>query len=173
MNDEILSPPFPGDGATGHVLFNLLKDLWKWVDIHRDDINEAMSKEVVPELEPFPKENKGYLCQAIVTQWTHFLIMRRIREAWDDVVRNHEDAWDSRLCVGQRAMLFQGAALLLNDAFIPYERREASRHRNMNRMQKMYERICNEIRTNLDPKYDSKKKHRRGYKQEEEDEEDA
>jgi len=140
VDDDILSPPYPSDGISADGLYQILKELKKWVNKYRDAHNKEIGQELIPLVKDLP-DKKAYIGQPIMTQWGHLLLLRRIRESWDDLIRNYESDWDDKLCIRHRVLMLQSAAILLNNAFMPYEHREARQQRELEEMQNMFTRI--------------------------------
>jgi hypothetical protein len=68
---------------------------------------------------------------SVADKYAALMYTRQIREGWDQTIREHEDAWDSKLAVRKRAMLVRAACDLLADAFVDPETREAKQHEVM------------------------------------------
>lgn len=152
MATEINSPPYPGEGTNPDLMFKYLGELAEWVAEHRDDLNEAVGRDIIPVLRPFPSKSV-YLAQPIATMWYHFIVMRRIREEWDHLVRTYEDSWDCSSCGRQRLVLVQTAAVLIDGAFVPFEQREAMREREVEQITRMWDNLKQTLLGVMDPKY--------------------
>jgi hypothetical protein len=150
MSQEIDSPPYPGEGSNGDVLLGHLKKLRKWVVTQREAMNETVGQEVVPDVREIP-DKRAYTSQPVATQYEHLLVLRRLREEWDHLIRCYEDDWNCKTCVRAQAVLMQSAAVLLNTAFTPYEVREMEAHRNTERMHRTYERVREFCRKFMEP----------------------
>ena len=148
--DDVESPPYPSEGATAQGLFNYIKQLRKWVLHYRDDTNEAVGQEIVPALVDMP-DKRAYLSQPVFTQYQHLMLMRHIREQWDHLLRAFEDDWCCKPCVQARTMLVQGAAVLINGAFTPFEVREAKAQQHLDHMQRSFERLTTFFRKMSEP----------------------
>lgn len=155
--EDLISPPYPGEGVSARILFEHLASLREWVESYRDELGqpyvEAHTQSPIPELRPMPENSVAYLNSAITTLWAHFIGMRRIREAWDSLIRTYEDSWGSRVCVAQQMILVQQAALLFNEAFIPFEYLEARRKQGLDKMEKLLKRVAVELRTGLESQW--------------------
>lgn len=152
-SDNIESPPYPGHGSNPDVLYNHLKALRKWVEAYRGEHNKAVGKAVVPALREFP-DKKAYVSQPVTVMMGHYLFLRRLRESWDHLVRTYEFEadWASRMCLRQRVLLLQAAAVTLNNAFTPQEHREAAEQRNLNQIHQMFERLSENLAEYMEPK---------------------
>lgn len=151
MSEEIKSPPYPGPGATWRGLYHALYELHDWVVLHRDAVNAAVGRDVVPpvaEAVPLPV---AYMSLAVSIQYAHLLYLRRVREEWDHLVRQYESAWDCPACIRARASLTQLAATLVNGAFVPYEQREASGRDTHERMVRSFESVLSHLTQLQDP----------------------
>lgn len=120
---DIESPPWIGE-VSAQMLYDRLELLRKWVMHYRAEINRSLGQDMIPAVREFP-EKKAYLCLPVRVQMEHIGYAQLLRKQWDHLVAVYEDAWDCQACARQRAALVQHAALILNDAFTPYEIREA------------------------------------------------
>lgn len=148
-SEEVRSPPYPGEGSTTDLLYANLQGLRSWVLHYRTALNEEVGEQTIPAVKKLP-DKKAYVFQPVMTQYQHLMLLRRIREEWDHLVRSYEDAWDCPPCVRRRAMLVQSAAVLLNGAFVPYEVREAHQQKDLERMQRSFERLTELLRKVMD-----------------------
>lgn len=139
-DEELLSPPYPGDGTTTQLIYQRLKELREWANKYLDEINELAGQEQIPPVKKFPRY-EVYASQPILIQFEHFVILRQIRESWDELIRDHEDSWDCRQALRRRAMLVSTAAFTLNEAFIPFEVREANTERKLEKLQKRFKHL--------------------------------
>lgn len=138
--EELVSPPFPGEGTTTELQYERLKELKEWVGHYRDELNQHAGNDVVPKVKAFLKR-EVYATQPVLTQFQHFMTMRHIRESWDELVRDYEDAWNSKAAIRRRMLLVNMAATMLNEAFIPFEVREAHQERNLERMNRRFKHL--------------------------------
>lgn len=140
MAKEIIdvTPPYPGEGATLDNMYKYLGDLRAWVLAHRDGLNAAAGRELIIEPRPLPAKS-AYAIQPISYLAQHFLVLRRIREAWDDLIRRYEDDWNDKHCVRARIVLVQVAAIQVNEAFVPPEVREARQEEFIQQLQRSFE----------------------------------
>jgi hypothetical protein len=138
--EDIESPPYPNEGTTPDGLYNALTGLKKWVDTYRDPLNREVGQDVIPSVKKLP-ERSAYLAQPVLSLFSHFLMVRRMRENWDHIVRNYETSWHEPMCVRQRVVLVQSAAVLLNGAFTPFEYRETMRRSELEELQAQFSRV--------------------------------
>lgn len=138
--EDVESPPYPNAGTTAQSLYNYLKQLRKWVVYYRDDMNTALGQEVICDVIDIPNK-AGYLSQPVCVQYQHLMIMRHLREQWDQVIRDFENDWTCRSCLRARSMLVQAASVLINGAFTTYEVREARQQKDAEMMQRSFERL--------------------------------
>jgi hypothetical protein len=132
---EISSPPYPKNSASPRVLYANLRDLYLWTAEHRDWANlqarrlNAPESPFIPPLgkEPLPGNDERFIELAVSDMFISWQALRKIRERYDDVVRNYEseDDWQSDAGVFHRINIIKMAAMLLSVAFLEYERREA------------------------------------------------
>lgn len=134
---DIVSPPFPRGSPPAAQLYNTMQELRDWVLANREAVADAGQVPVPREL----PELRVFTQLGVVTHFSHIAYLRQLREAWDHLVREYEDAWDCRACLQQRAVLVAGAAHFLNEAFLDNETREARAHTAIKRMQRFGERF--------------------------------
>lgn len=149
-NVPLNSPPYPSAGATTGTMFNHLEELRDWVDQYRGDHNLAVGSDVIPAIKTFPTR-RVYALQPVPTLYSHFMMLRRIREGWDHVVRVHENNWEGDACVREQIMLLQAAAVLLNSAFVPYEQQEAAGHNGLTSLHQIFARLSQDLARHLEP----------------------
>lgn len=150
-DEEIESPPYPGEGSTTDLMYDRLKELRDWVLRCRTELNEFAGTEAVPNPKKFPKK-EIYATQPVLVQFQHFMMMRNIREAWDELLRDHEDSWSSKMAIRRRMMLVTTAADMLSEAFVPFEVREARAEQQMVKTQKRFKflrRYMDQILSNV------------------------
>lgn len=140
MNEELTSPPYPGEAATADGLYTDFGELQKWVALYRDGLNDLVGQEVIPAAQSLP-DRRAYTTQPIVVQYQHLLFIRRLREEWDHLVRSFESEWNNSVCVRARISLVQAAALAVNTAFVPHELREARHQQFLERVNRVFESI--------------------------------
>jgi hypothetical protein len=146
---DLLSPPYPGDGVNAEVLFLKLRELRDWILYYRDTLNEAVGQEVIPAPIDIP-DRRAYLGQPVMTLSYHFVFLRRLREQWDLLVRTYEEVWDCKPCLAQQAMLCQQAAVMLNDAFTPFEHREVRQQELKEKMGRAFEAFQQQFKNFLE-----------------------
>lgn len=153
---DIESPPYPSETVNADVLYETLRTLRSWVIQYRDEHNKAVGQDVIPTVKELP-DRRAYTSQPIISQWSHLLVVRHVRESWDHLVRSYEDDWDDPDCARQRVMLLQATAILLNNAFIPQEYREARKMQELDELQQLFSRVNATVvqqlqKGNYDPK---------------------
>lgn len=140
MDEDLLSPPYPGPGATADLVYALLGELRSWVLHYRDKVNSQIGRAEVPVPRELPRAST-YSAQPIIEQFRHFMIMRQIREQWDTLIREFEESWDSKPAFRGRVMLLQAASVTVNEAFVPREVREARSVKHMDHIQKAFDSV--------------------------------
>ena len=145
---EINSPPFPKNSSNPANLFGNLRDLYRWVAEHRDWANEQAQRINAPETpfimelgsEPTSRGADRYLNLAVPDMFMSWQALRKIRERYDDIVRNYEEEadWNSDVCVFHRIHIVKAAAFLLSIAFLDYEHREAKQMEMMKKSKKQF-----------------------------------
>lgn len=130
---EILTPPYPLDGCTVRSLLINIGQLYDWIMEHKAFALEA-NKEYQLGLElnfdmgarpSVEKDEKRLLACPIAFIYADWKTMRGFREAYDKVVRDYEESWDSPNCVKSRATGVQAAIYLYSKMFVTYEGLEA------------------------------------------------
>lgn len=150
MAEEILSPPYPSMGVTADGLYNTIRDLRKWAMKYRDELNDAAEREIIQTIKKIPPI-EAYRAQPVADQFQHLLMIRRIREEWDHLVRTFEDAWDCEQCLKSRMLLVQASAAQINEAFTPFEIREARQQTALTRLQKNFEHLVVNLQKMMEP----------------------
>lgn len=122
---DITSPPYPGVATLSSPLYHHLVDLRGWVQVQMkmlyDVIPEIVDKATVLDKLETEKAWEGV---SVANRYAVLQSIRYIREAWDSIFRDHEDAWDSILSLKKRFLLANSAIGLLNEAFVSAEVRE-------------------------------------------------
>ncbi len=137
MHELEKQPPYPG-GATGtQRLYEYLGELRLWVQDQRQ-ILTAEAQRLIPGLTHLPRE--AYMQQPVMDQFRHFVFLRRVREMYDHLVRQHAgEEWTGDYCLRKRIALLQTVIEQLNECCRPFETREASFARDMERLQKVFQ----------------------------------
>lgn len=138
--EEIESPPYPNEGTNTDGLYNALAQLKTWVDVYRPVLNAEVGQDVIPSVRPLPAR-EAYRCQPVLSMFSHMVLVRRMREGWDHIVRNYEAMWHDPMCVRQRVVLLQSAAVLLNGVFMPFEYKETRRQTELQELQTQFGRV--------------------------------
>lgn len=138
--EDVESPPYPSGGANPDSLYLTLKTLRQWVQTYRDVHNEVVGREVIPPVGDIP-DRAAYVSQPVTVMFGHWKLLRNFREMWDHVVRVFDTDWGNQLCVQQRVVILQASAILINNAFVPYEHREATRQSEFAAMQRQFEAV--------------------------------
>jgi hypothetical protein len=160
--EDIDSPPYPNEGVTPHGMYATLDSLKTWVDTYRGALNAEVGTEVIPYVKPLP-DVRSYLSQPIMSLFSHMILVRRLRENWDHVVRNFETGWRDHMCVRQRVILVQSAAVILNSAFTSFEYRETRRQGELEALQNEFSRLNKLVLSLMEPEsHDSFPQARRG-----------
>ena len=128
MNEESLtSPPYPSTATGGRSLYRQLIELRAWVEEHQNVLRSYLRPKFADQLvapDNLPSESvwEGI---SVVDKYTTLMYLRRLREGWDMVLREHEDTWTSKLALKKRFNLIVLAQHLLHDSFVDPETREA------------------------------------------------
>lgn len=137
-SEEIKSPPYPGDGVTVAGLYAAVRGLRAWAAEARDAHNAAAGRELIPPVGDVPAR-AAYAAQPVPALFGHLLFVRRLREAWDHLVRTYERTWDAAECVRRRVVLLQAAAVFVGQCSVPFEHREARGGKDMRDMQRLFD----------------------------------
>ena len=153
MSDEsISSPPYPSDIVTAKGLYHYLQLLQSWLAGVLPGIKQEMTelawKQTVPNAREAIEHGRdqlhdvGALPPATVWEgvglsdaFQTFQYLRMARERWDQILREHEDSWDSKLAVFKRFSVMCLAQVILEEAFTSPEVREM-------KQQKAYARLA-------------------------------
>lgn len=96
---DIVSPPYPKNNASPAVLYRTLCELYAWTADHRDWANMEASRlhapgdPFIPELGPVPTPERSdrFLTLAVPDMFMSWQALRKIRERYDEIVRNYEN----------------------------------------------------------------------------------
>lgn len=131
---EITSPPYPRTDCNAEKLYELLLQLGKWIEDHRAWAEEkaieldAPYKPLLDDLSFLARQSaEKFKNLAIPEVFNNYRALRKIRDSYDNIVRNYEEIelWDSPNCVISRLQLLRLASNFLTFAFLDAEKREA------------------------------------------------
>jgi hypothetical protein len=148
--EDLQSPPYPNEGTTADGLLTHLRALRAWVGGYRESHNKLAGQDLIPAPKK-PPQKEAYAALPVLTQMSHLLFMRKVREQWDHLVRTYEADWDDQLCVRQRVMLLASSAVLLNSGFAPYEQREFRRRAELEECQRTLDSVAQALRDIMEP----------------------
>jgi len=152
MSESINSPPYPRMTATSASLYRRLSELREWVleeiEILREEIPDQVERLEVPEKIP-PTTVWGNV--SVADKFSVLTHARHIRESWDHIIREHEDAWNSALALKKRVMLVNSAITGLSEAFVDPETREAKEQEYFDKTRKRMKIIRQQIGRALTP----------------------
>lgn len=130
-DDGIESPPYPTDHTSALMLYRYLALLRRWLlgeqsrlralptDVFPDDYR----KRIAGALPPLSSEGSWDLT-SVMDKYITLMYMRRIRETWDHILREHEDqTWDRPLAVSKRCSVVLMSRYLVREAFVDSEQR--------------------------------------------------
>ena len=163
MENEIHSPPYPTGSASPDRLFEHLAELITWTVEHQDWANEEFAARGAPEdafvqFEPNSHiSREAFLNTSVRDMYVTWSAMRAIREKYDSIVRNYEDAdeWSSDVAVFFRIQLVKAASLLLAVAFLDSEKREAKTMEMVDATRKQAVRLMKQQLKSLKQLFDS------------------
>ncbi len=139
MAETTDKPPYPAEGVTSLGLHEGIMDLADWVNAQRVSHNKLVGSDAVPPAK-FGRHQQ-YSIVPVMAMFGHLLVLRRIREAWDRLIRNYEKDWGNPRCLRQRVNLLQAAAVFVNSAMTPLEYREASGQKEMAGDQRLFDKV--------------------------------
>lgn len=148
--EDIYSPPYPGEGTSPSILHSMLDELRLWVLNYRASLGSRVGGTAIP----CPKQivpRDGFIVLPVLTQFRSLIFLRKLREAWDDIVRNYEGEWNSPSCIRRQALLVSMAARYLNRALEPFELREARSRDDLQDMYKHFDHIASALKTVWEP----------------------
>lgn len=162
---EINSPPFPKNSANPVNLFNDLRALYGWVAEHIEWANGEAQRMNAPEEpfisplgpEPTARSVDRFVNLAVPDMFMSWQALRKIRERYDDIVRNYEEEndWNSDSCVFHRIHIIKAAAFLLSVAFLDYERREAKQMEMMKKGKKEFVKMLKKAFRQMKDSFDN------------------
>jgi hypothetical protein len=133
----LTSPPYPGVLTTSDRLYCQLGELGHWV-IHEQDVLRPLIPERFAEKLTHPDNMPALTVWnniGIVDKYTVLMYLRTIRESWDLILREHEDAFDSQLALKKRFSVVTTAHFVLREAFTSPEVRELKQQREVTQAQ--------------------------------------
>ena len=151
-DNEILSPPFPRDTTTLPRLLTCLSELRGWLLEHRFWANETYANlggdgDVIPLPEHLPQIPDASRYQAISVQdiFQTYMMLRKLREEWDAMVRVYEEDWQARPAVAWRLRILRTGYAILVNAFVDPETREAHNETFARKVKKVQLRIFKKL----------------------------
>ncbi len=121
------SPPFPLDSDNAEKVHARLCLLYDWLEANRPVVNKFVGKECVAPGKP-PAPLVVHLNLPVPRLMQLMQAMGSIREAWDTIVRSHEESWGSDKMKDVLHTLLHAASSLLDGAYLSDEMREAKHH---------------------------------------------
>lgn len=149
MSEELFTPPFCKESTTPQKLFEILTELHDWVVTQADWANMEASRLGYPGDTLIKRpgyvlgDGSKFLAVAVPDMFFSWYKVRQLREKYDDIVRNYENAdeWGSDACIYHRITLIKQAADLLEVAFLDYEKKEAKEYYSYQSALKKFEGI--------------------------------
>lgn len=130
-NCEVFSPPYPRRNCTANQLREQLVELYNWVSVQQDWANVTASdlNAPTPWLATIPSIPVAAKFEqtAVADLFYTWQAVRRLREKFDNVVRNYEtaDEWQSAPALFFRLSLLRAARDIIALASLSFEHREA------------------------------------------------
>lgn len=151
-DNEILSPPFPRDTTTVPRLLSCLSELRGWLLDNRYWANEAYATlggegDLIPAEEYIPSipDLARYQVVSVQDVFQAYMMLRKLREDWDAMVRVYEENWNARPAVVWRLRLFRMAFAIMHEAFIDPETREARQETFARKVKKVQMKVLRKL----------------------------
>lgn len=128
MNNDVTMPPYPGIATASRGLYRCLRELHGWLGdalsvLPTVNFDAALSSQLLqPDWEG---DETIWDAVGIVDKYLILSGLRQIREEWDAILRDYEQAWDAPKALRRRAGVCIAAARLISGAFVTPEHREA------------------------------------------------
>jgi hypothetical protein len=111
------------------TLFRHLHEFRVWWIEHRDQL-QAIVGEVAGEPDIFNEPNllqdiNIWDGMTVMDKARTLMYMRMVREVWDSILRDHEDAWESEMSLRRQMQILDASRDFINDVFLTPEEREA------------------------------------------------
>lgn len=150
--DEIFCPPYPTDTTTISRLLDSLGELRGWLLEHRFWANEAYANiggdgDLIPLPEHLPSipDESRYRIIAVRDIFSTFMALRSLRKQWDAMTRDFETAWDSTPAIRYRLQMLYSGVMILAQAFVDPETREARQEDFKQEVRKMRNTILKKL----------------------------
>ena len=123
MNDGIMSPPYPSETTNSRMLYRHIAAMRAWVVEQQEVLRPLVPAKFTESLvEPPTMESVTFWDNvSIIDKHTVLMWIRKIRETWDILLRQHEDAWDTKFALFQRYSVVHSAMMVLTQAFVGRE----------------------------------------------------
>lgn len=123
MQVEIDSPPYPTPNCSDERLYQLLADLRGWLVAMIPQLADegcVVQGTVGPLL-----HTNAFRMMSVPDKYAVWVMMRRVREDWDRLLREYEDRWDNMKAVAERGFAVVAAIEAFNWLMLDQETREA------------------------------------------------
>lgn len=131
-HDAISSPPWPSDQTSVDDLYAHLKEFWAWIEQQLPPVNRFLHTEEKKIPQPRTigslERHRGL---GLVRFFHIHLVLRAIREQWDDVIRRFESNWTSPRAYERRADVLRAAVIQANRCYLSDEMLEAEMMKHM------------------------------------------
>ena len=126
MSDGIMSPPYPSETTNSRMLYRHIAAMRAWVVEQQEVLRPLVPAKFTESLvEPPTMESVTFWDNvSIIDKHTVLMWIRKIRETWDILLRQHEDAWDTKFALFQRYSVVHSAMMVLTQAFVDPKTRE-------------------------------------------------
>lgn len=126
---DLVSPPYPSWATPSKSLYLYLGELHQWVKQQLSILNDEVPDQVaklsrLSDIQP----HTVWEGVSVADKYTVLVHTRHVRESWDAVFRDHEDAWDSNMSLYKRLLVVKSAMQGIEEAFVDPETREARAH---------------------------------------------
>jgi len=125
MND-ISSPPYPSMDVLSPTLYRYMVEFREWWGEHCIQLIELTDPDAFDHEDPDALASESYWENvSVMGKARALLYLRRMREGWDAILRDHEDAWDSDTSIQRQIGLLHMGRNFLNVVFLTPEEYEA------------------------------------------------
>jgi hypothetical protein len=140
MDEVVNLPPFPILATTSNGLYRHLASLRDWLLEQQDVLRPCLPTDYADQLKvPDNLASEDVWANVgVVDKFMTLASMQTIRMAWDSMLREHEDSWNSACCLRKRFEVVYQCQQTLAEAFVDPEQREARRHRATGEAQRRY-----------------------------------
>jgi hypothetical protein len=124
---DVSSPPYPSYSSLAPTLLRHIVDFREWWEDHREQLQIITGP--TPDIDfdaptPLPADS-AWDGVTVMDKARALTYLRNLREYWDAIIRDHEDAWESQMSVRRQVNILYMGRSFLNGVFLNPEEREA------------------------------------------------